>query len=99
MQEKTMVADALNAINGSITKVSEMISQTENQQLRMKLQQIRNETETSQYELFNLAKSKGYYTPAEKSTESEIQTVKSVVTSMGGSSVNTNKSGTTGQFM
>lgn len=77
MEEKVMVADALNGINGCLTRYEEMITQTENQQLRQTLQQIRNSTETSQYELFALAKSKAYYQPAQKASEEEIQNVKS----------------------
>lgn len=83
MEEKVMVADALNGINGCLTKVEEMITQTENQQLRQTLQQIRNTTETSQYELFTLAKNKAYYQPAQKATEDEIQNVKSTFSSCG----------------
>jgi spore coat protein CotF len=79
MEEKIMVSDALNAINGGLTKYSEMISQTENQQLRQTLQQIRNDTETCQYELFNIAKSKAYYEPAQRAQEDGIMYVKSLV--------------------
>lgn len=81
MEEKIMVSDALNGINGCLTRYGEMISQTENQQLRQTLQQMRNETETSQYELFQLAKQKAYYEPAEQAREDEIQKVKSLVSS------------------
>lgn len=81
MQEKTMVSDALNGINGSLTRFGEMIAQTENQQLRQTLQQMRNDAETSQYELFTIAKSKNYYQPAQKATEQEVQNVKSLVSS------------------
>lgn len=79
MEEKVMVADALTGINGCLTRYEEMITQTENQQLRQTLQQIRNSTETSQYELFTLAKNKAYYEPAAKAQEEEIKQVKSLV--------------------
>ncbi len=79
MDEKVMVADALNGINGCLTRYEEMITQTENQNLRQTLQQIRNQAETSQYELFTLAKSKAYYEPAAKAKEEEIMQVKSLV--------------------
>jgi spore coat protein CotF len=84
MDEKVLVSDSLNAINGCLTRYGEMISQTENQQLRQTLQQMRNETETSQYELFTLAKSKDYYHPAQKCSSDELQNVKSMINSMGG---------------
>nr|WP_123609988.1 spore coat protein [Mobilisporobacter senegalensis] len=83
MQEKVMVSDALNGINSCLVRYSEYISQTENQQLRQTLQQIRNEAETSQYELFTLAKSKSYYQPAQKATQDEIMNVKTLASNSG----------------
>lgn len=80
MEEKVMVSDALNSINGGLTRYEEMITQTENQQLRQTLQQMRNETETCQYELFTIAKNKSYYQPAQKANEQEIMNVKSIIT-------------------
>ena len=56
MQEKTMVSDALSGINASLESMGYMISQTANQQLRQTLIQMRNSGETSQYELYELAK-------------------------------------------
>ena len=82
MEEKVMVSDALTGINGCLTRYAEMITQTENQQLRQSLQQVRNSTETSQYELFTLAKNKAYYEPAAKAQEEEIKQVKSLVASV-----------------
>lgn len=81
MDEKVMVSDTLNSINGSLTRYGEMIAQSENQQLRQTLQQMRNEAETSQYELYTLAKSKNYYPPAQKVTEDELRNVKSMMSS------------------
>jgi Spore coat protein len=78
MDEKIMVSDALSGINGCLTRYGEMISQTENQQLRQTLQQMRNEAETSQYELFTLAKSKSYYQPAQKASQDEVKNVKTI---------------------
>ncbi len=79
MEERIMVADALNGINGSLTKYGDMISQTENQQLRQTLIKMRNDTETSQYELYSLAKGKGYYEPACQASTQEIDQVRSLV--------------------
>lgn len=79
MQEKVIVTDALNAINSGLKTFGDMIAQTENQQLRQTLIQMRNEAETSQYELFTIAKSKGYYQPAQQAKQDEIQNVKSFV--------------------
>lgn len=81
MQEKVMVSDALNGINSCLVRYGEFISQTENQQLRQTLQQIRNEAETSQYELYTLAKNKSYYHPAAPASQDEIMQVKSITNS------------------
>jgi len=77
MQEKVMVTDALSSINSGLKTYQDMISQTENQDLRRALQQMRNEAETSQFELYTIAKSKNYYQPAQKATQDEIMSVKS----------------------
>ena len=76
MQEKEMVNDLLSQINSSITGYANAISQTENQQLRQTLQQIRNNCETFQYDLFKLAEQKGYYQPAQQASQNEIMHVK-----------------------
>ena len=78
MQEKAMVSDALNTLNSGLKTYTDMISQTENQQLRSTLQQMRNEAEQSQYELYTLAKNKNYYQPPSQASQNEINTLKSV---------------------
>lgn len=92
MEEKVIVADALNAVNSGLKSLGDMISQTENQQLRQTLIQMRNETETCQYELFTIAKSKGYYHPAQEAKQDEIQTVKSIVSQSASASTSTSMS-------
>lgn len=81
MQEKTMVADALTGINGELVRFAEMIPQTENQELKNTLKQFRNACETSQEQLYQMAREKSYYVPAAKATEQEIEHVKSLFTS------------------
>lgn len=76
MDEKTMVNDVLNGLKASLTTYQGVISEAENIQLRQTIQQIRNNDESFQYELFKVAQSKGYYKPAEQATVTEIQTVK-----------------------
>ena len=78
MNEKTMVVDALTGINGDLLRVGEMITQTENPQLKQTLKQIRNQNETSQEEIYQIARSKQYYVPASKCTQEEVQHVKSL---------------------
>jgi spore coat protein CotF len=78
MVEKTMVVDTLVSINGELTRFAEMITQTENQELKQTLKQIRNQCESSQEELYKIARSKSYYVPAAQATSEEIQHVKSL---------------------
>ena len=76
MQEKAMVADALNTINSSLKTYTDMISQADNQQLRSALCQMRNEAEQSQYELYTIAKDKNYYKPSEPASQNEINSLR-----------------------
>lgn len=78
MTEKTMVADTLVGVNGELVRYTEMISQTENPQLKQALKQIRNQCEMSQEEIYQIARSKQYYVPAAKATQEEIAHVRSL---------------------
>ncbi len=77
MDEKTMVNDILSGVKASLGSYQTAISETENMQLRQTLQQIRNNDESFQYELFKTAQAKGYYKPAAQASITEIQEVKS----------------------
>lgn len=79
MEEKTMVNDILDGVKAELTTYQGAISECENMQLRQTLQQIRNNDESFQYEMFKIAQTKGYYKPAAKATQTEINTVKSDV--------------------
>lgn len=81
MQEKTMVADTLAGINGELVRFGQMISQTENKDLKQTLKQFRNACEKSQEELYQIARDKSYYVPASEATAEEIGHVKSLFTS------------------
>ena len=76
MDEKTMVNDILGSVKADLGAYQTAISESENMQLRQTFQQIRNNDESFQYELFKIAEAKGYYKPASKATVTEIQTVK-----------------------
>ena len=76
MDEKTMVNDILGSVKSDLTAYQTAISESENMQLRQTFQQIRNNDESFQYELFKVANAKGYYKPAQPATVTEIQTVK-----------------------
>lgn len=76
MDEKTMVNDILASVKSDLTAYQTAISESENMGLRQTFQQIRNNDESFQYELFKVATTKGYYKPAQKATITEINTVK-----------------------
>ena len=76
MNEKTMVNDVLENVKASLTTYQTAISEAENTTLRQTFQQIRNNDESFQYELFKVAQAKGYYKPAAKATVTEISSVK-----------------------
>ena len=76
MDEKTMVNDILAGVKAGLTAYQTAISESENMQLRQAFQQMRNNDESFQYELFKVAQTKGYYKPAAQATLAEVQTVK-----------------------
>lgn len=78
MQEKTMVSDALMGINNELKMFGDFIPQTENMELKQTLKQIRNQCENSQEEIYQIARSKQYYIPAEKATQEDIAHVRSI---------------------
>jgi len=79
MDEKTMVNDILAGVKSDLTAYQTAITECENMGLRQTFQQIRNNDESFQYELFKVAQAKGYYQPAQKATTTEINTVKTQV--------------------
>lgn len=79
-QEKTMVNDALASMNGELVRYGEMIPQTENKELKQTLKQFRNACELSQEELYQIAREKSYYVPANHAGQEDIQHVKSLFT-------------------
>lgn len=76
MDEKTMVNDILAGVKAGLTAYQAAISETENTTLRQTFQQMRNNDESFQYELFKVAQTKGYYKSAAKATVAEIGTLK-----------------------
>ena len=79
-QENTMVNDTLAGMNGELVRYGEMIPQTENMELKQTLKQLRNACELSQEELFQIAREKAYYVPADKAGQEDIEHVKSLFT-------------------
>ncbi|MCM8901921.1 MAG: hypothetical protein PWR01_1176 [Clostridiales bacterium] len=77
MREKDMVNDVLSMLKSSITTYANVIAEAENPQFRQMVQQLRNNCETFQYDLFNVAKQKGYYQPAKHANPADIQEIRS----------------------
>ncbi|GFN34577.1 spore coat protein [Tepidimicrobium xylanilyticum] len=83
MQERDMVNDAITTTKASIEMYNKAITECANQQLRSTLQQLRNEAEQLQYQLFQIAEQKGYYKPAPPANSNDVQQVKSGLTGGG----------------
>ena len=81
MQERDIVNDLLVGTKASINSYTTAIQECSNQQLRSTLQTLRNEAEQMQYELYQMASQKGYYTPAPPASKNDINTIKSTLTS------------------
>ncbi len=79
MEEKYMVNDILESTKAELTTYQNVISETENMQLRQAIQQIRDDDESFQYELFKVAQAKGYYKPSSEAPQSEIDNIKNEV--------------------
>ena len=78
MQEKIMVSDTLAGINSELTRYAEMIAQSENKELKQTLKGFRNACEQSQEELYQIAREKSYYVPAQQATAEEVAHVRSL---------------------
>ena len=81
MQEKIMVSDTLASINGELVRFGEMIPQTENKELKSALKQMRTTCEQSREQLYEIAREKSYYVPAQKASQEEVDHVKGLFTS------------------
>ena len=81
MQEKIMVSDTLASINCELVRFGEMIPQTENKELKSALKQMRTTCEQSQEQLYEIAREKSYYVPAQKASQEEVDHVKGLFTS------------------
>lgn len=75
--DKDMVNDYLTSLNSSLTGYAKFISETDNEQLRQALIQIRNADEGRQRSVYQYAVQKGFYQPAAPADPNEIQQVKS----------------------
>ncbi|RSK25793.1 spore coat protein [Bacillus sp. HMF5848] len=76
LNEKDMVADYLSQLNASLGSYAQVIAQSDNKQLRDTFVQIRNQDEQKQWEVYQAALQRNYYTPASKASHQDVQQVK-----------------------
>ncbi|WP_353093366.1 spore coat protein [Tissierella praeacuta] len=81
MQERDIVNDILAGTKASINSYTTAIMECSNQQLRTTLQTLRNEAEQMQYQLYQMAEQKGYYTAAPAANQNDINQIKTTLTS------------------
>lgn len=81
MQEKDIVLDILSGSKASIGSYTTAITECSNPQLRSTLQTLRNEAETAQYQLWQIASQKGYYVPAPVADQNSVNRVKTNLSS------------------
>ena len=79
MEEKYMVNDVLEGTKSTLKTYEGIIVEAENNELRQTIQQLRNNCEAFQYELYKIAQAKGYYIPAEQAKPDEINKIKNQV--------------------
>ena len=76
MNDETIVNDILKGKKLELLEYQNVIADTESMSMRNALQQIRNTTESLQYELFKIAKTKGYYKTSDSADDKQINQVK-----------------------
>jgi spore coat protein CotF len=77
MNDKDMLNDYLSMIKGSLATYANIIAETNNPELRSTFQQMRNQDEQRQYQIYQTAVQKRYYNPAAPAGPNDIQQVKS----------------------
>ena len=70
--------DILENTKSEILSFTDSLTSSENLELRQTISQLRSNLEAFNLELFNLANSKGYYNPNEKSKPEEIEQIRKI---------------------
>lgn len=79
MNEKNSLADMLSSINTAITGATYAIEQSNDKELRDSLIESRTEFEKLQWDIYMIAKDKGFYVPAAPAGEADIAAVKQAI--------------------
>lgn len=80
MTEKDMVLDILSGVKASIGNYARIITECCDLNLRQTFQQMRNNDEQFQYDLFKIADKKGYYIKSIMETPQNCQEIKTQLT-------------------
>ena len=79
MNEKEMVADTLSTTNAVINMLNYSILQSNNKDLKDTLITYRNQLEDLQWQIYVVARDKGYYIPAAPAGMADVDAVKTAV--------------------
>lgn len=79
MTEKIAVNDVLSTLNSTITLINYAIQQSNNKNFRDTLITSRNSLENYQWQIYLIAKEKGYYIPAAPAGAADIEQVKNSI--------------------
>ena len=79
MTEKIGVSDVLSTLNSTITLINYAIQQSNNKNFRDTLITSRNSLENYQWQIYLIAKDKGYYVPAAPAGAADIEQVKNAI--------------------
>lgn len=79
MDEKVAISDVLSCLNSMITMCDYTIEQSNNKNFRDTIIQKRNKLENLQWEVYLIAKEKGYYVPAAPAGKADVEQVKNSI--------------------
>ncbi len=79
MNEKVAVNDVLACLNSIITMCEYTIEQSNNKNFRDTIVNARNNFENLQWEVYLIAKEKGYYVPAATAGDADLEEVKKAI--------------------
>lgn len=79
MTEKIGVNDVLATLNSTITLINYSIQQSNNKNFRDTLIASRNSLENYQWQIYLIAKEKGYYVPAAPAGVADVEQVKNSI--------------------
>ena len=79
MDEKQAVADSLAGVNALINMLTYNVMQSNNKSLRDTFVTYRNQFEDLQWQIYVVARDKGYYVPAAPAGMADIDAVKTAV--------------------